>query len=177
MSTYGAAQLAASFRTVRKNTILIAEDIPEDQYGFEAAPGARSVKHLLVHMAVSPSIWQALNAEGLTNLDGFDFMAKFMANAAEEQAPRTKAEVIALLQGEGETFAAYLSGLSDEFLAVEVAQPGGQGSKSRIESLMGAKEHEMHHRGQLMLIERMLGIVPHLTRAMQERFPAMQAKP
>jgi uncharacterized damage-inducible protein DinB len=26
------------------------------------------------------------------------------------------------------------------------------------------KEHEMHHRGQLMLIERMLGIVPHLTR-------------
>ena len=30
--------------------------------------------------------------------------------------------------------------------------------------LLGVKEHEMHHRGQLMLIERMLGIVPHLTR-------------
>jgi hypothetical protein len=27
----------------------------------------------------------------------------------------------------------------------------------------------MHHRGQLMLIERMLGITPHLTRAREER--------
>jgi hypothetical protein len=27
-----------------------------------------------------------------------------------------------------------------------------------------------------MLVERMLGIVPHLTRAMQERFAAQQAR-
>ncbi|MGH9691363.1 MAG: hypothetical protein ACRD4C_09840 [Candidatus Acidiferrales bacterium] len=32
------------------------------------------------------------------------------------------------------------------------------------------KEHEMHHRRQRMLIERMVGIVPHLTREMQARF-------
>jgi uncharacterized damage-inducible protein DinB len=177
MSTYGAAQLAASFRTVRKNTILIAEDIPEDQFGFEPAAGVRSVKHLLVHIAVSPKIWQAINAEGLTTLEGFDFMSIFMANGAEEQAPRTKDEVLALLRSQGEAYGSYLDGLSDEFLAVEVTQPDRQSSKSRLESLMGAKEHEMHHRGQLMLIERQLGIVPHLTRAMQERFAAMQAKP
>jgi uncharacterized damage-inducible protein DinB len=42
--------------------------------------------------------------------------------------------------------------------------------------LLGAKEHEMHHRGQLMLIERMLGIVPHLTRQMEERWARMQAQ-
>ena len=30
----------------------------------------------------------------------------------------------------------------------------------------------MHHRGQLMLIERVLGIVPHLTRERQARTPA-----
>ncbi len=36
--------------------------------------------------------------------------------------------------------------------------------------LLSVKEHEMHHRGQLMLIERILGITPHLTRRMQERF-------
>jgi len=30
--------------------------------------------------------------------------------------------------------------------------------------LIGTKEHEMHHRAQLMVIERLLGIVPHLTR-------------
>ena len=37
-------------------------------------------------------------------------------------------------------------------------------SQGRLEMLMSIKEHEMHHRGQLMLIERILGIVPHLTR-------------
>ena len=36
---------------------------------------------------------------------------------------------------------------------------------------------EMHHRGQLMLIERMLGIVPHLTRHMQERMATASSVP
>ena len=40
---------------------------------------------------------------------------------------------------------------------------------------MSVKEHEMHHRGQLMLIERMLGIKPHLTREQEARMAAMQA--
>jgi uncharacterized damage-inducible protein DinB len=170
MSTYGAAQLAASFQTVRKNTIQIAEDIPEDKYGFEPAPGVRTVAQLLVHIAVSSRIWQAISTSGVTTLEGFDFMSLFSANGIEEQTPRTKAEILTLLKTEGELFASHLGGLTDEFLAVQVTLPDGQNQKkSRLESLMGAKEHEMHHRGQLMLIERQLGIVPHLTRAMQER--------
>jgi uncharacterized damage-inducible protein DinB len=48
--------------------------------------------------------------------------------------------------------------------------------KSRFEMILGVKEHEMHHRGQLMLIERTIGIVPHLTREMQARFAASTAK-
>ena len=40
--------------------------------------------------------------------------------------------------------------------------------KTRLEMLMGPKEHEMHHRGQLMLLQRLIGQVPHLTRRRQE---------
>ena len=40
-------------------------------------------------------------------------------------------------------------------------------AKSRLEMLLSVKEHEMHHRGQLMVAQRLLGIVPHLTRARQ----------
>ena len=47
-------------------------------------------------------------------------------------------------------------------------------SKSRFEMILGVKEHEMHHRAQLMVMERMIGIVPHLTREMQARMAAMQ---
>jgi uncharacterized damage-inducible protein DinB len=50
--------------------------------------------------------------------------------------------------------------------------PGSEpATKSRFEMLLSPKEHEMHHRGQLMLIQRMVGLVPHLTRQMQERMP------
>jgi hypothetical protein len=33
----------------------------------------------------------------------------------------------------------------------------------------------MHHRAQLMLIERQLGIVPHLTRQFNDRIAKMRA--
>ena len=46
---------------------------------------------------------------------------------------------------------------------------------TRFDLLLAAKEHEMHHRGQLMLIERINGIVPHITRRMQERMAQTQA--
>ncbi|MBL8242316.1 MAG: DinB family protein [Bryobacterales bacterium] len=175
MSTYGAAQLAASFRTVRKNTIQIAEEIPEEQYGFTAAPGTRTVAQMLVHIAVATRIWLAISKSGVSTLEGFDFMTPFQGNMAEEQKSRTKAEIVALLQSEGEAYATHVAGLSDEFLAGDITQPDGQSSKSRLETMLGAKEHEMHHRSQLMVAERLLGITPHLTRAMQERFASMQA--
>jgi uncharacterized damage-inducible protein DinB len=56
----------------------------------------------------------------------------------------------------------------------EGAQPP---SKTRFEMLLSPKEHEMHHRAQLMVVERMLGIVPHLTREQQARMAAVEQQP
>ena len=50
-SLYGTRQLAASMRAVRQNTIVMAEDIPESQYGFRATPVTRSIAETLVHIA------------------------------------------------------------------------------------------------------------------------------
>jgi hypothetical protein len=54
MNYYGAKDLADGLRTVRKNTLIIAEEIPEDRYGFRAAPETRTVAQTLTHIAVSP---------------------------------------------------------------------------------------------------------------------------
>jgi hypothetical protein len=43
MTLYGATQLADSIRTIRKNRILIVEDIPEEQYAYRPTPDRRSV--------------------------------------------------------------------------------------------------------------------------------------
>ena len=63
------------------------------------------------------------------------------------------------------------------FLGESVAMPpgGAPPSRTRFDMLASVKEHEMHHRAQLMLIERMLGITPHLTRENQARMAAMEA--
>jgi uncharacterized damage-inducible protein DinB len=101
-------------------------------------------------------------------MEEYDFMAAFSELEALEDKKRSKDELLDLLRTEGEKFAVFLERLSDESLAQQITEPGGGPTKSRLEALLSAKEHEMHHRGQLMLIERMLGIVPHLTKKYAE---------
>ena len=181
MQYYGAKNLADSFRTVRKNTLQAAEEIPESQYGYKAAGDGRTVEKLLTHIALGYGFQYRVHAtEKRSNFEGFNFPALMAEFGANEAKPRTKAEVIALLKETGETWANFLENVTEEFLAESFAMPPGAvpAAKSRFEMLLSVKEHEMHHRGQLMLIQRMLGIVPHLTREMQARMapPAAAAK-
>ena len=176
MTYYGAKELADSFRTVRKNSIQIAEDIPEGQYGFRAWPECRSVAELLTHIALAPSLQQRIHGvERLTTLEGFDFFSFMGQMMAKEKEARSKAQVIELLRKEGDRFAGFLEGVKDDFLAQRVTFPAGMTppSKTRFEMILAPKEHEMHHRGQLMLIERMVGVKPHLTREMEARIASM----
>ena len=41
MTYYGGKEMAASFRTVRENTLKIAEEIPDDKYDFTPAADCR----------------------------------------------------------------------------------------------------------------------------------------
>jgi uncharacterized damage-inducible protein DinB len=178
MTYYGPKELAAAFRTVRNNTIRIAEEIPEEQYGYRVAPECRSVAETLVHIALVPRVQQQIHiTERRTTLVGFDFFGFMDKLTAEQKVPRTKAQILELLRSEGERFASALEGIPESALGEIVEYPAGMvpPGKSRFEMLSAPKEHEMHHRGQLMVIERLLGITPHLTRAMNERIAGMRA--
>jgi len=169
MTYYGPKNLADSFRTVRKNTLTIANEIPEDQYGFKATPDVMSVAEILAHLAVNP-MWQ-IEAHGkkVEHLDFAYFTTRMQQATLEEQALRTKADIIKALTENGEKFAAFVESVDEATLAsvVTFPPPIQPSSKSRFEMLLGPKEHEMHHRGQLMLIQRLLGQVPELTRRRQ----------
>lgn len=171
MTYYGARELAEGFRTVRKNTVTIAEEIPEDKYSFRATPDVMSVREMLAHLAVSPS-WQIdVHSQKTSPLDVAFFAARRQQAAQAEQALATRADVVRALREEGERFAMFIEGLDEQTLAeiVTFAPPVQPSRKTRFEMLLSAKEHEMHHRGQLMLIQRLIGQVPHLTRARQAR--------
>jgi uncharacterized damage-inducible protein DinB len=175
MSSYGGRELANGFRTVRRNTIQVAEDIPESKYEFVAAEGCKTVARMLTHIAIVTRFWDEVHGKKRTTMVGMDFAGMSQRAEADEAKARSKAEIIALLRSTGEEFAAWLETLTPEFLAEIVTEVDGKTAKSRFEGLLGAKEHEMHHRAQLMLIERQLGIVPHLTRQRQERIAQMRA--
>jgi uncharacterized damage-inducible protein DinB len=169
MNVYGGTQLAASFRQVRANTMQIAEEIPEEHYGFRAAADTRSIGQLLTHIALGPRVQLHIQGNQIDDVMKIDFPQLMQTLTHEQQQLRTKAETLAFLTSEGDRFASFVADLSEEFLSETVAMPPGAtpSSKTRLEMLLSPKEHEMHHRGQLMLLERMIGITPHLTRASQ----------
>jgi len=170
MNYYGGKELAAAFRTVRKNTIQVAQDIPEDKYDFKPSPESRTVAQTLAHIATGTNFAQYLHGERVDNLAKLNFPEMMQKAAADEAKLRTKSEILAALQANGEKFAAFLESLPESVLQESVAMPPGAepATKTRFEMLLSPKEHEMHHRAQLMTIQRIVGVVPHLTRQRQE---------
>ena len=178
MDYYGGKEMADSFRTVRRNTIQIAQDIPEDKYGFRATPEVMSVAEELAHVAVSP-MWQVQvhEVDRKTFITFDDFGSYMGRTTAMQNQLTTKAEIVDALKKNGEEFARFLEGLTEDRLSecVGFPPPVQPSQKTRFEMLLGAKEHEMHHRAKLMVIQRLLGIVPHLTRAREQRQAAATA--
>ena len=177
MNYYGGKELAAAFRTVRNNTIQIAEEIGEEKYGFRVTPQTRSVAEMLIHIGhVQDFAHEVLGVQKRDTMAGFDFMSFVGPRIADEKSGRSKADILKLLAEGRDQFAAWLETLPDSFLGGTVTMPPGGTPPSRIrfDMLLAVKEHEMHHRAQLMLIERMLGITPHLTRQREEMMARMQ---
>jgi uncharacterized damage-inducible protein DinB len=169
MSLYAIPQLADSFRAVRRNTIQVAEEIPEADYQFRPARESRSVAETLVHIAWLGKADRVMH-EGtpLGSFEGFDFAAFLESSEVEEARERSKAEIIDLLRTEGDRWARWIEQLPESYIAEPFRLPDGR-TVSRFELLLGSKEHELQHRAQLTVIQRLLGLVPHFTRALPPR--------
>ncbi len=175
MTYYGPKELAESWRTVRKNTIQVAEDIPEDKYSFRAAPDTMSVGEILSHLACSPHWAEQCHFVEKKREIAMDDFGKWMGQIDQRSKTLTsKAAIVDALKKDGDNFARQIEAMTDDQLGEMCTAPNA--TKSRFEMLLGVKEHEMHHRAQLFLIERMIGIVPHLTRARQQRQAAAPAR-
>lgn len=160
MCLYDIRQLTDGMRVVRAGTIRLADDIPESQYDYRPTPESRSVAETLVHIAWLASFDRIVHGEAhLDSLDGFDFSAAIGQSRAQEREPRSKAEIIERLRTDGERHAQWVEQLPEAVLSEAIRMPGG-GSANRFELLLGTKEHEMHHRAQLTVLARLLGVTP-----------------
>ena len=169
MSLYGIRELADSFRNVRRNTIQVAEEIPEADYQFRPSRESRSVAETLVHIAWLGRADRVMH-EGtpLGSFEGFDFPAFLESSDVEEARAGSKAEIIDLLRTEGDRWVRWIEQLPESYVAEPFRLPDGR-VVTRFELLLGSKEHELQHRAQLTVIQRLLGLVPHFTRALPPR--------
>jgi uncharacterized damage-inducible protein DinB len=167
MTYYGGKELARSFRVVRRNTLIIAEEIPVEQYGFRPTPECRSVAENLAHIAASSHAgFEGHVIKRIQTFIGVDFKDRMRERRERESRLTTRADILAALRSDGEDWGTFLDGVTEPLLAevITFPEPAVPPTKSRFEMILSIKEHEMHHRAQLMLVQRLLGLVPHLTR-------------
>src|SRR5215472_15129268 len=97
MTYYGSKQLAGSFRTVRGNTLTIANEIPEDKYSYKATPDVMSVGELLAHIAISPMWHIEVHGNRMPKVDHPFFGDRMQKAGMEEKALRSKSDIIKAL--------------------------------------------------------------------------------
>ncbi len=125
---------------------------------------------------LSRSSYQTHAVRQLTTFEGVDFGA--MVRERQEQAQQLgsagKARILEALRADAEDWGRYLDAITEDELSVIIpfSEPAVPRTKSRFEMILSVKEHEMHHRAQLMVYQRLLGLVPHLTRERQARVAA-----
>jgi hypothetical protein len=109
MNLYGPKQLADSIRTVRRNVVLIAEDIHEDDYLFRPIVGNRSVAEILIHIAFFSNFDYLFHEEEhVTTVEAFDFGQFLNDGESQEKRTHTKSKLIELLRESGESWAEWV---------------------------------------------------------------------
>jgi uncharacterized damage-inducible protein DinB len=160
--------IIGSWREVRAGLIDEASQIPDDQFSFRAADGMRSVAELLQHLVESQKFLVGEACRPDTNL-----MRKSFAENIKDYAPNVrdatdKIAIIKLLETAMEECESQLREHADEMKNTMKRFDGKQMTKLAFMSF--AIAHEMYHRGQLTVYERLLGIEPMLTQRFRKAF-------
>lgn len=154
-------EICGQWQDVRNGLIKEVELIPGDQFEFRAAPETRSVIEMLHHVIEAERVLAGEMCRENTNFQrGFPaLIAEFASHVKEAD---TKEAVLELLRSSlGETTALVSQFGEANFDQIMTRFDGKQVRKSLMLSFVVA--HEMYHRGQLTVYQRLLGIEPALT--------------
>jgi len=165
------AQIAMkSWKDIRNGLIDEVEKIPAEQMSFRATPDTRSIAEILQHIVETQKI-----LVGETCRENSNLLRQSFAAHGQEYAPGVhditeKQGLIDLLRSSIEAAEATVlahAGMWDAPMNGLTGQPTTKGA-----ILTFASGHEMYHRGQLTVYERLLNIEPVLTVKLKKLFAA-----
>jgi uncharacterized damage-inducible protein DinB len=157
-----------SWKEVRSGLIDEANQIPADQFSFQPAPDSRSVRQLLQHLAESQKFLVGEACRPDSNLMRQSFAENIKQYAPGVRDIEEKEAILDLLRTSMDEAAAKLTSAEAELKNTMKRFDGKEMSKLGFMSF--AIAHEMYHRGQLTVYERLLKIEPALTQRFRKAF-------
>ena len=161
-------QLIATWKEVRSGFIEEAAQIPADQFSFRATPDTRSVAELLQHVVESQKTLVGEACRPDTNLMRQSFADHIREYAPEVRSVEDKNGLVELMRSSLEVAEATIRAHADK-LNDSMQRFDGK-VMSKLEFLQFAVSHEMYHRGQFTVYERLLDIEPALTQRFKKLF-------
>lgn len=160
--------IIASWQEVRDGLIDEANQIPADKFSFQPAADSRSVSQLLQHLVESQKFLVGEACRPDTNLMRQSFAEHIKHYAPGVRDVNDKDELLNLLRTTMDESGTKLRDAADEMKNSMKRFDGKEMTKLAFISF--AIAHEMYHRGQLTVYERLLGIEPALTTRFRKAF-------
>jgi len=160
--------IIGSWREVRSGLIDEASQIPADKFSFRAAEGMRTVAELLQHLVESQKFLVGEACRPDTNLLRKSFAENIKDYAPDARSVNDKDGILNLLSAAMDEAEKQLREHPDEMKNTMKRFDGKEMTKLAFMSF--AIAHEMYHRGQLTVYERLLGIEPVLTQRFRKAF-------
>ena len=157
-----------SWKEVRSGLIDEANLIPADQFGFQPAADSRSVKQVLQHLIESQKFLVGEACRPDTNLMRGSFADNIKAYAPGVRDVNDKDALLNLLRSSMDEAGEQMRAAAGELKNTMKRFDGKEMNKQAFLSF--AIAHEMYHRGQLTVYERLLNIEPALTTRFRKAF-------
>ena len=160
--------LIVTWKEVRNGFIDEADQIPADQFSFRATPETRSVAQLLQHIIETQAVLVGEACRVEPNLMRQSFLDHIREYAPEVAATTDKHGLLELMRSSMDKAAATIRADEDK-LGDSMKRFDGR-EMTKLDLLRFSASHEMYHRGQLTVYERLLNIKPALTTKFEKLF-------
>ncbi len=163
-----AEALIALWKECRLGLIKEVEKIPEDQFNFKATPETRSIAELLQHIIQSQCFLVGETCRDNSNLMRQSFPDHLKEYAGGVTEISDKEGLLDRLRTTMDQMESNIRAFGDKLDETMVRFDGK--TTEKVAFLTFAMSHEMYHRGQLTVYERLLNIEPVLTGRLKKLF-------
>ncbi len=163
--------LIETWKDVRDGLIAEVSKIPAGQFDFKATPDTRSVAELVQHIMSTQAVLVGEMCRPDTNLMRASFPGLIKQYAPQVISTKDKEGLLGLLASSQEAAAEKIRAFGEEGLYEQTRRFDGK-ITTKLGLLHFSYSHEMYHRGQLTVYERLMNIEPALTTRFKELFAA-----